>query len=252
MSSLKMLSRCGSLLLMSFMMMVNMQAAPKKKVLYLTQTLGFHHQITEESETILKQLGEKVGFELTATKDSAQINAANLENFDAVVFYTTGELPFSDEQKTALLNFVKSGKGFVGIHNATDTCYKWTEYGDLIGAYFDGHPWTQEVTIKVEDTQHPSTRHLGQSFQIWDEIYQYKDWSRDKVHVLLSLDNSSVDLKKPGVKRTDKDFAIAWTKDYGKGRVFFTGLGHDEHTWRDPRYQQHLANGILWSMRAIK
>lgn len=248
----KYLSRRLTLALAALLMVLSLQAASKKKVLYLTQTLGFHHQITEESETILKQLGEKAGFEVTVTKDSVPINAANLKNFDAVVFYTTGELPFSDAQKAALLSFVKSGKGFVGIHNATDTCYKWAEYGELIGAYFDGHPWTQEVNIKVEDTQHPSTRHLGQSFRIWDEIYQYKDWSREKVHVLLSLDNTSVDLTKQGVKRADKDFAIAWTKDYGKGRVFFTGLGHDEHTWRDPRYQQHLTNGILWSLRTIQ
>src|SRR5512136_991039 len=100
----KCLPRCGTLILAALLMVLSLQAASKKKVLYLTQTLGFHHQITEESETILKQLGEKAGFEVTATKDSADINAANLKNFDAVVFYTTGELPFSDAQKDALLN----------------------------------------------------------------------------------------------------------------------------------------------------
>ena len=163
------------------------------------------------------------------------------------MFYTTGELPITDQQKADLQAFVEGGKGFVGIHSATDTFYKWPWYGTMIGGYFDGHPWTQKVTIKVEDPKNPSTKHLGASFEIDDEIYQFKEWSRSNVHVLMTLDTTSVDMTKKGVKRTDNDFAIAWTRTQGKGRVFYTALGHRPEVWDDARFQQHLVEGIRWA-----
>jgi type 1 glutamine amidotransferase len=165
-----------------------------------------------------------------------------------VVFYTTGELPMSDEQKAALMDFVRGGKGFAGIHSATDTFYKWADYGSMIGGYFNDHPWHQEVTVRVEDRAHPATKHLPASFTLNDEIYQFRNWSRDDVHVLLSVDPASVDLTKPNVKRTDKDFALAWTKTVGKGRAFYTALGHEPAVWRDERFQQHLVGGISWAI----
>ena len=94
----------------------------------------------------------------------------------------------------------------------------------------------------------PATKHLPASFTLNDEIYQFKDWSRSDVHVLLSLDPASVDLTKPNVKRTDKDFALAWTKNVGKGRMFYTALGHEAAVWQDARFQQHLVGGIKWAM----
>jgi type 1 glutamine amidotransferase len=122
----------------------------------------------------------------------------------------------------------------------------------LIGAYFDGHPWHQEVTIQTEDPLHPATRHLAPSFRITDEIYQFRSFSREKVHVLLRLDNSSVDLNAPGVNRADGYFANAWTRQYGSGRVFYTALGHRDEVWRDPRFRQHLLNGIRWAMGDVR
>lgn len=221
----------------------------KHKVLYLTRSAGFKHDVLPVSETILKEIGERSGaFEVTATQDCSMISREGLKQYDAVVFYTTGELPFTDDQKAAFLDFIKSGKGFVGIHSATDTFYKWPEYGEMIGGYFNDHPWHQDVTVNVEDSKHPATRHLGKSFQIKDEIYQFKDFSRERVHVLLSLDTSSVDLTKPNVHRTDKDFALAWCRNYGKGRVFYTALGHREEVWRDARYQQFILGALKWAM----
>jgi type 1 glutamine amidotransferase len=224
-------------------------ARAKHKVLYLTHSAGFKHDVLPVSEEIMKEMGERTGaFEVTATKDCSLISRDSLKQYDAVVFYTTGELPLSDDQKAAFLDFIKSGKGFVGIHSATDTFYKWPEYGELIGGYFDQHPWHQDVTVNVEDNKHPATRHLGKSFQIKDEIYQFKDFSRSRVHVLLSLDASSVDLTKPAVHRTDKDFALAWWRNYGKGRVFYTALGHREEVWRDARFQQMMIGALTWAM----
>ena len=142
-------------------------ARAKHKVLYLTHSAGFKHDVLPVSEVILKEIGERSGaFEVTATKDCSLISRDGLKQYDAVVFYTTGELPITDEQKAAFLDFIKSGKGFVGIHSATDTFYKWPEYGELIGGYFDQHPWHQDVTVKVEDNSHPATRHLDKTFQI--------------------------------------------------------------------------------------
>ena len=223
----------------------------KRRVLYLTHSAGFKHSVLPLSEQILKEIGDKSGaYETVVTQDCAMISRDNLKQFDAVVFYTTGELPISDEDKMALLDFIKSGKGFVGIHSATDTFYKWAEYGELMGGYFDQHPWHQEVTSKNEDRKHPATKHLDASFTLNDEIYQFKNFSRDKVHVLLNLDVNAVDLTLKNVHRTDKDFALAWCRNYGKGRVFYTALGHEPKVWQDERFQKHLLGGLLWAMGA--
>jgi uncharacterized protein len=224
-------------------------SSAKRKVLYLTHSAGFKHAVLPLSEQIFKELGERSGaFDLTVTQDCSVISKEGLKPFDAVVFYTTGELPISDEQKKAFIDFIKAGKGFVGIHSATDTFYKWPEYGEMIGGYFDGHPWHQEVAIKVEDAKHPATKHLGTSFKITDEIYQHKNFSRANVQVILSLDVTSVDLNARNVRRTDKDFAIAWGRKYGKGRVFYTALGHRPEVWQDQRFQNHLLGGLKWAM----
>jgi type 1 glutamine amidotransferase len=221
----------------------------RPSVLYLTHSAGFKHDVLPLSRQILVEIGERTGaFEVTATDDCSLLSREGLKKYDAVVFYTTGELPISDEQKTALLDFIKSGKGLVGIHSAVDTFYKWPEYGELIGGYFDGHPWHQDVTIKVEDRRHPATRHLEESFKIKDEIYQMKNFSRDRVKVLMTLDTNSVNLTMPSVHRTDKDFALAWCREYGKGRVFYTALGHRAEVWQDERFQKHLTGALRWVM----
>ena len=222
----------------------------KRKVLYLTHSAGFKHDVLPLSKQILKQIGDRSGtFEVTATEDCALLSRDGLKDYHAVVFYTTGELPVSEEQKSAFLNFIRSGKGFVGIHSATDTFYKWAEYGEMIGAYFDGHPWHQDVTINVENQNHPATRSLGKTLQIKDEIYQMKAFSRPRVHVLMSLDTRSVDLTVRAAHRQDKDYALAWWRDYGRGRVFYTALGHRPEVWQDERFQQHLVGALSWVLR---
>jgi type 1 glutamine amidotransferase len=225
------------------------RAGAPPRLLYLTHSAGFKHDVLPLSEQILPELGRRSGvFEATVSSDPAVLSEENLRNYAAVVFFTTGELPLDEAQRRAFLDFVRGGRGFVGIHSATDTFYKWPEYLELVGGYFDGHPWHQVVTVRVEDRKHPSTAHLPDTFTLKDEIYQFREWSRDKVHVLLSLDPSSVDLGAKGVKRTDKDFALAWTREFGKGRSFYTALGHEPDVWRDPRFQQHLVGGIRWAI----
>lgn len=220
-----------------------------RKVLYFTLSAGFKHDVLPESERILRELGERSGrFEVTVSQDPSVLEAAALAKYDALVFYTTGELPIDARQKQDLLDFVEGGKGFVGVHSASDTFYAWPAYGRMLGGYFDKHPWHQRVTVEVEDGGHPATRHLGDRFAITDEIYQFKDWSRGDVHVLLRLDPDSVDLAAKDVHRSDRDFALAWTRRQGEGRVFYTALGHRAEVWNDPRFQQLLVGGLLWSM----
>jgi uncharacterized protein len=223
---------------------------PPVRILYFTYSAGYRHDVIPLSKAILTQLGSNSGvFEVTATEDTSEFSTENLERYAAVMFYTTGELPMSDAQKTALLNFVRSGRGFLGVHSATDTFYTWPDYLDLVGGYFNGHPWHQAVTIEVVDPSDPLVAFLGNSLQVEDEIYQISDFDYRGSRVLLRLDPSSVDLSKTGVHQRFYGWPLAWTRFYGDGRVFYTALGHEPSVWQDARYQRILTNAILWSMR---
>ena len=224
--------------------------AQPKRVLFITTSAGFRHASIEVAKPVLALAGGRANVAVTSTEDLALISRDGLAGYDAVFFFTSGELALSDAQKQALLDFVRSGKGFGGAHSATDTLYSWPAYGDLIGGYFDGHPWVQDARIDVEDAQHPATRGLPvPSFSMVEEYYQFRAFSRDAVRVLLTLDTNTIDLAKPGVNRTDQDFALAWVREYGAGRVFYTALGHFDETWQDPRFQTMLTGALLWLTR---
>ncbi len=229
-------------------------AAPKRRLLYVTQSKGFRHASLHESEAMLEELAETNGFDVTITqKAEKHITPENLKNLDVIVFYTTGELPLSDAQKTALLNWIKSGKFFLGIHSATDTFYKWPEYGEMIGGYFNKHPWTQndDVTVKFEDRAHPVTRHLPESWSGKEEIYQIKDFiGRDKAKVLASLDTAKTDMTKKGIEATD--FPLVWWREYGKGKVMYNALGHRPEIWRSDWYQTMIVNTLKWGTGQMK
>jgi len=223
---------------------------PLERILYFTYSAGYRHDVIPLSKAILTQLGSNSGvFEVTATEDTSEFSTENLERYAAVMFYTTGELPMSGAQKTALFNFVRSGRGFLGVHSATDTFYTWPDYLDLVGGYFNGHPWHQAVTIEVVDPGDPVVAFLGNFLQIEDEIYQISDFDYRRSHVLLRLDPGSVDLGKTGVHQRFYGWPLAWKRFYGQGRVFYTALGHEASVWQDRRYQRMLTNAILWSMR---
>ncbi|WP_024514293.1 ThuA domain-containing protein [Bradyrhizobium sp. Tv2a-2] len=223
---------------------------PPERILYFTYSAGYRHEVIPLSRAVLTQLGRNSdAFEVSATEDTSEFSAENLERCAAVMFYTTGEVPMSGSEKTALLNFVRSGRGFLGVHSAIDTFYTWPDYLDLIGGYFNGHPWHQAVTIEVVDPSDPLVAFLGSSLPFEDEIYQISDFDYRGSHVLLRLDQSSVDLGKPDVHRRFYGWPLAWTRSYGEGRVFYTALGHDTSVWQDARYQRILTNAILWSIR---
>ena len=179
-----------------------------------------------------------------------RVNKDTLKNFDAVLFFTTGN-PLTKEELKDLTEWVKAGGAFAGTHCASDTLYN-TEYGDLVGGYFDGHPWHQKVKLKVEDPKHPAAAGFEDGAEITDEIYQFRKepYSREKLRILLSIDNSSIDVKKG--KRPDQDYAVAWVQEFGKGKVFYTSLGHRKDVWKDERFQKHLIGGLKWAVGEAK
>ena len=238
------------------------QTGPKrKKLLCIGEVKGFQHDSVSHAMATMEKLGQQTGIWDTYIRTDCQLitkkklagNAKNLNYFDAVWFYTTGELDMDDSQKADLLSFVKEdGKGFIGAHSAIDTYYKWPEYGEMIGGWFDQHPWmTFQAPFVVEDASFPGMDQFPKEVTFKDEIYQVKDFSRDRVRVLMTLDASKLDLANPRVHRTDKDFAVTWARNYGKGRVFYSCLGHVEETWDRPDVQHMWTEAVKWAMGMI-
>jgi type 1 glutamine amidotransferase len=237
------------------------QQPRKKRVLAIGATQGFQHDSVSTGLATIYNLGKESGLWDTYIRTDTQLitkgkvpagNAKNLDYFDAIYFYTTGELPMDDQQKADLLAFVRDdGKGFIGGHSSIDTFYKWPEYGEMVGAWFDQHPWnTFEAPIIVENFTAPMSKHLPRSFTIRDEIYQpSKEFSREKVDVLARLDESKLDLNNKRIRRTDKDWAVAWVKTYGKGRVFYTTFGHVEEAYTNPDIRKMYLEAVKWALR---
>ncbi len=208
----------------------------------LTATEGFRHDSIAAARSAMGSLATTGGFSLTPTEDLATLDPAALAGYDVVVFaLTTGELPLTPTQRSALLAFVSGGGGFVGAHSAADTLHGWPEYHDLLGASFKEHPWTGRGSIVVEDAAHDTTAGLGNAFEITEEFYVFADNPRPRVQVLLRLDAASVGAA--------GDYPLAWTKTYGSGRVYYNALGHFAATWQDPRFQKQLAAAIGWTAR---
>jgi type 1 glutamine amidotransferase len=234
------------------------QTNPRKKLLAIGEEKGYRHEAVSHALATVERLGRETGLWDTyirtdteaLTKKKLEYNAKNLNDFDAVLFYTGGNLEMDDAQKADFLSFVHDdGKGFVGIHSAAITFTGWPEYVDMVGGTYDEHPWmTFDAPVIVEDPKFPGMSQWLQSFTIRDEIYQMKDFSRDKCHVLMSLDASKLDLKNPRVHRADHDFAVTWTKMYGKGRVYYTTLGHVPENWDRPDFQKMVMEAIKWAM----
>jgi hypothetical protein len=236
-------------------------AAAKKRLLAIGEEKGYRHEAVSHALATIERLGRETGLWETTirtdtealTKKKLEYNAKNLNDFDAVLFYTGGTLEMDSQQKADFLSFVRDdGKGFIGVHSATITFTGWPEYGDMIGGYFDEHPWgTFDAPILVEDPEFPGMKQWPPAFVLKDEIYQIRNFSRDKVRVLMRLDASKLDLTNPRVHRQDRDFAVSWAKMYGKGRVFYSTLGHPGENWDRPDMQTMYVAAIKWAMGLV-
>ena len=211
------------------------------RVLMLTATAGFRHDSIPTARQVMTSRAASAGdIRLTLTEEASSITATALADQDVLFFaLTSGELPFSSEQRAAILSFVSGGKGFIGVHSATDTLYEWPEYGRLVGAYFKEHPWTQQATVIVEDPSHPASRDLGDRWTLLEEFYTFRENPRPQVQVLLRLDPASVG--------ASGDFPLAWAKAFGSGRSYYNALGHFSSTWNDARFQQQMLEAIRWA-----
>jgi uncharacterized protein len=237
--------------------------AAVKKILYVTTTKGFHHSACEYSIPVIQKMAEQSkkdpllgAFDVVCTDKTDLITAESLKGFDAICFSnTTGDLaqfPLSEADRNALLEAIKGGKGFIGIHASTDTYKDWQPFADMIGGSFESHPWNEEIIIDIEDPAHPSAACVPSPWKVKDEIYAFKNYSRDKLHVIMSMNKASIKGKSTPSRAQDQDYALAWCKPYGSGRVFYTALGHEHALWDSPAYQQHLMGGIRWALGAMR
>ncbi len=228
----------------------------KKHILFLGGSQAFAHDSVSHAMHTMAKIGEESGlFDVRfhtdtelVTKGKLRGNKKNLDYFDAVMFYTQGDLPLTDDQKADLMSFVREdGKGILAAHAGTDSFREsWPEYVEMVGGAFNRHPWHQKVRVIVDDRNFPATKHFGPSFEVTDEIYQYNRYSREKVRVLMRLDTSTVDMTKEGVARSDGDFALGWARAWGKGRVFVNALGHRNTVWDREDIQKMWLEGAKW------
>ena len=253
-----------------------------KKLLFLTHAALYKHTSLGPAEKAVIELGKAGGFDVTTVEgykqDAKQLDFSfftpeYLNQFDGVMMMTNGNLPMSDAQKKALVDFVKGGKALIGAHCASLTFYDYPDFGDMLGGYFNRNlPQGTIAVLKVEDSKHPSTKMLGGSWPLVDEFYLFgtapwdaarpdenidvlfknkipMGFSRNRVHVLLSLDTERMDLsKQPHLKRGG-DYPQAWTREFGNGRTFYTSLGHRDDIWsNDPVFRAHVSGGIRWAL----
>lgn len=257
------------------------EQAPRK-LLFLTHAALYKHTSLGPAERAVTELGKTGGYDVTTLEgyrqDAKQLDFSfltpeYLNQFDGVMMMTNGNLPMSDAQKKLLVDYVRGGKALIGAHCASLTFYNYPDFGEVLGGYFNRNlPQGTIAVLKVEDTTHPATKMLGASWPLVDEFYLFgtapwdaarpdenidvlfknkilMGFSRDKVHVLLSLDTEHMDMtKQPNLKRGG-DYPQAWTKQTGKGRTFYTSLGHRDDIWSsDAVFRAHINGGIRWAL----
>ena len=253
-------------------------AVPQKprKLLVFNLAVGYRHSSIPYAARALEIMGRKTGaFEVVQSEDMSVFLPENINQFDAVCFNNSSSLDFSDPNlRKGLMDFIKGGKGIVAIHSATNNFHDWPEAAEMMGGFFDQHPWGAggTWTVRIEDPNHPvmaafKNRHLkvvkqqgpnrpviadfrGTNFEINEEIYRTKFVNlRKNCRVLMGLDMTNpVNLGAKGVRPTDKDIPISWIRSFGKGRLFYCSFGQNHHIFWNPLVLQHLLDGIQFAL----
>jgi uncharacterized protein len=253
--------------------------AKTRKVLFFTKSSGFEHSVIKRQPDgssfagkILADLGQKHGIEFTESKDGSLFAPEYLAGFDAYMFYTTGDLtsagqdknpPMTPEGKAAFLDAIHNGKGFIGTHAATDTFHtnepggretrgsRYRNYGDqadpyikMIGGEFIIHNAQQESKMRVTDSKFPGMKAAGDGFVMHEEWYSNKEFAKN-LHVLLVQETEGM----KGNAYQRPPYPATWARMHGKGRVFYTSMGHREDVWTNPMFQEILFGGIAWAVR---
>jgi type 1 glutamine amidotransferase len=224
------------------------------QLLFVTQVAPYRdgpagvHGVLDQAAVGVAQIAEMHGLEAERVEDVRDLALDELHEARALALFTIGETPWSADQRAALLENLRAGRLAVcSIHSATDSCYGWDDYAKVVGARFDGHPWTQTFTADVLDPSHPACAHLGDAWHWHDEVYQFRDLRLD-ADVLLSVRDGELDLLAPGARPPSFGYPLAWCFSEGRGRVFSTSLGHFPSAWESPPYLRHLAGGLGWAL----
>ena len=204
------------------------------------------HGVLPQAAEALSELATLAGLDPMRPSGVRGIEADALTHGGVLALFTIGETPWSDAQRVAIVDGVRSGRlAVLGVHAATDACRAWDDYGVLLGGRFDGHPWTTTFDVEVVDRSHPSVAHLGDRFSWHDEVYLFSDLRPD-AHVLLRVADGQLDMSVPGARTPPSGFPLAWCFSEGRGPVFYTSLGHFPGAWETPFYLRHLAGGLSW------
>jgi type 1 glutamine amidotransferase len=206
------------------------------------------HGVLDQAAIAAAQLGGMHDLDTVVIADVADLDADRLARARALGLFTIGETPWRPEQRRVILDRLRSGGlAVLAVHSAADACYGWDDYGAIVGARFDGHPWTQTMDLEVSEPQHPATAHLGATWRWHDEVYQFRDLRPD-ARVLLRVPPEQLDPSAPGARRPEFGYPIAWCVEEGAGRVFTTALGHFPAAWESPAYLRHLHGGLTWTL----
>lgn len=246
------------------------KGGPTKKVLFFIKSAGFPHSVVTRkgeapslAERVLTDLGKEHGFEVVATKDGRMFDPDKIGQWDAFAFETTGDLttegqaekspPMSPDGEKAFYDAIRAGKGFVGMHCATDTFGHHRHRGaddpyiQMIGAEFAGHGSQQKSKIKVVDPAFPGAKSFGSdAFEIQDEWYTQMNWA-DDLRVILTQVTEGMKTSGGDWMYSRPDFPETWARMHGKGRVFYTSMGHREDVWENPMYQGLLLGALGWA-----
>jgi len=217
--------------------------------LVFSKTAGFRHSSIPTGVAAIEKLGGEHGFTVTATEDASAFTDANLEQYEVVVWLSTTGDVLDEEQQAAFERYIQSGGGYAGVHAASDTEYDWPWYGELVGAYFAGHPAQQDATVKVAGRGNPSTAELPHRWERFDEWYNFGENPRGDVRVLATLDETTYDA---GGGAMGEDHPIAWCQRYDGGRSWYTGMGHTEASYTEDLFLSHLLGGIEQAAGAAK
>lgn len=236
--------------------------AQQFKVLLITETAGWHHESIDYGIAAINELAATHNFKVERQQKAEHINFERFNSFDAVIFLsTTGDI-FNDEEQAAFEKYIQSGKGFVGIHAASDTEYEWEWYTKLVGRMFYIHPEQQTATLNFIDKNFPGLEHFPDAMLFTDEWYEFGEEKIDGLNYLITIDentfdpnanfeNHDVDEAGNQIDRTGSgmgDFhPISWYHEYDGGRSFYTALGHIEKVYENRWFLEHLYGGIYYA-----
>jgi type 1 glutamine amidotransferase len=233
--------------------------AKARKILVFWLCKGWYHECIPVANKAIEVMGKKTGaYDVVFSDDMNMFDTKKLAEFDAVLFNNTTHLDFNGPgQREALMDFVKGGKGIIGLHAATDNFYTWHEAAEMMGGLFDSHPWGAGGVWAIKDYEpnHPlNAAFKGEDFKVKDEIYRQKKLSAvENRRILLTLDmNDPATKSAKDARESDQDMPVSWIKDYGKGRVFFCGLGHNNEIYYRPAILQHELDGIQFALGDLK